>query len=955
MRAENHAPAPGVRKSNNAIGRFTITRADHCINCGQCAEACIYQVHERPQTDLRKMLEPHSHLCRNCFRCIYECPEHALTMNVSPEFEALRGITSPGVILSIWQQAETGRIPVTGQGYRGPFAGPGFDSIWTDMSEIVRPTRDGIHGREFISTTIDLGGAPERIEFDQLGAPRLPARLPRQIDVPILVNRLPFGRGPEILRATIEAAVSSGTIAILDETDLAHVDPSERGAVIIRCASASGVERLVGEGYGGIELPVSEASLEFARRGGASTGTLIALRTPLMPGAIAAADAAVAVGASILHVEATIDGREWETGRHAADAMLELHRHLVGKALRDRISIVASGGIIAAEHIPKAIICGADAVALDAVLLAAAGSDLCERCCADQACPHSVAALDRLTAAARMRNLLAAYHDQLLEILGAMGLREARRLRGETGRAIFFGDAEKELAAALAKPPSTPPTEQNAHAPPIPPVAGKPGLPFHTIPHKWLVTRSQACAGCGVCVAGCPYGVHEWKPGHRKPENPVSHLCIGPQCEANDFFCVATCPEHALAVNEDPQWKALGDYRWTADLIVSTWRQAETGEPAGEALNEKTGDSGGGFDRMDFVAGGAPENLRSREISTSLRLNRRRASPSITLPIPIYGGGMSYGSVGTQTMIARAKAARAWSTFVSTGEGGYPEELYEFDDCMITQIATGLFGVREDTIQRVRIVEFKYAQGAKPGLGGHLLADKNSQRVAEMREAPAGTSLFSPFPFHSVYSVEDHKKHVDWIRATNPNCLVSVKVSTPSDVDMVAVGSYYAGADIIHLDGGYGGTGAAPDIAKKNIATPIEYAIPKVHQYLVAEGIRDEVVLMASGGIRTAWDVAKAIALGADGCVIGTAELVALTCNRCGNCESGQGCPSGIATTDPHLSRLIDPDWGANRIINMYHAWRKQWVELLADLGLRSIGELRGRTDLLRYLPAEER
>ena len=123
---------------------------------------------------------------------------------------------------------------------------------------------------------------------------------------------------------------------------------------------------------------------------------------------------------------------------------------------------------------------------------------------------------------------------------------------------------------------------------------------------------------------------------------------------------------------------------------------------------------------------------------------------------------------------------------------------------------------------------------------------------------------------------------------------MSVKVSTPTDVDMVAVGSFYAGAHVVQLDGSYGGTGAAPDIAKKNIAMPVEYAIPKVHQFLKAEGIRDQVTLIASGGIRSAFDVAKAIALGADGVQIGTADLVALECLRCHNCESGRGCAHGI-------------------------------------------------------------
>ena len=394
---------------------------------------------------------------------------------------------------------------------------------------------------------------------------------------------------------------------------------------------------------------------------------------------------------------------------------------------------------------------------------------------------------------------------------------------------------------------------------------------------------------------------------------------------------------------------ALGDRRWTSDLILATWKQSEGARPFG--LEYQKGDSGGGFDVLEFKIPAQEDWLpETVQIDTTLQLNRRTAEPQIEIPIPWYGAGMSFGSVSEQVMLARAMAAERWNTFTSTGEGGYPDSLIPYQRHVITQIATGLFGVREETIKRTRIVEFKYAQGAKPGLGGHLLGNKTTLSVARMRESPPWVSLFSPFPFHSVYSVEDHRKHVDWIKTVNPDALVVVKVSTPIDIDMVAVGSYHAGANVLQIDGSYGGTGAAPEIAKKNIAMPVELAIPRVHRYLQEEGVRDHIVILASGGLRTAHDIAKAIALGADGAVLGTAELVALGCTRCKNCERGRGCPFGLTTTDPELSLLVDPSWGAQRISNLYGSMKAELVDILRKLGLKTVAELRGRTDLLRYV-----
>jgi glutamate synthase domain-containing protein 2 len=781
------------------------------------------------------------------------------------------------IITQTWYQAETGRIPISGAGYGGAFAGPGFDALWLDMSEIVRPTRDGIHGRETISTAVMLGRRVDALQFDATG--RLLSKLPAQVEIPIPVLFEPLlmplpGDGAQ--RAIVHAAARLGTVALVRAEEWTEALSGYGAAVAPVITADDDLEAPWVLGAHLVEIDTEATgslatALEIAGQIEAlNTEAVVAVRLPLGPDSPAQVEHLVASGVGVVHLCADEVGLELEgqAPRFVTEALQEIHERLVEARLRDLVSLVVSGGIAAAEHVPKALVCGADAVAVDLALQVALGCALW----ADvrRPCPVEDVETDAEWGTQRIVNLMAAWRDQLLEVLGAMGMREVRRLRGELGRTIFQAKEEETFRRLF-----------------------------------------------GHVVVGHPEA--------RAPE-------------AGDG-------------------EVEGDLRWPTPLLLSTAEQARTGQPPTSGLEYRIGRSGGGFDRMRFgfeVEGGEGKGYDggwTEGVDLSLELNRRdEGRPRIQIPHPWYGAGMSFGSISLQTMIARAWAAQRWDSFTCTGEGGYPDELMPYAEHIITQVATGLFGVREDTIQRARIVEFKYAQGAKPGLGGHLLGSKVTRAVAEMREAVEGTSLFSPFPFHSVYSVEDHKKHVDWIRTVNPRALISVKVSTPTDVDMVAVGSYYAGAHIVHLDGAYGGTGAAPEIAKKNIAMPLEYAIPKVHRFLEEEGIRDEVVLMASGGVRTAYDVAKAIALGADGCIVGTADLVALGCMRLGTCEREKGCPFGIATTDRELASQVDPLEGGRRIANLYASWRSQLAWILGRLGLGSVAELRGRTDLLVYL-----
>ena len=457
MRYERyHVPTSQAPPRHVPIGKFKVIRdAELCRSCGRCIKACVYGAHERSKTDGRGMEEPISHLCRNCFRCIQECPTHALSMIMNPDYSTLGDqYWEPHRFYVISSEAETGRIPVLGAGYRGPFGGTLFDGMWTDMSEIVRPTRDGIHGRESISTSVDLGRRPQFLEFEADGGLKTKTPSILEIQLPIVFDLLPDGPKTGQMDAMLaHSAALLGTLCVLPMEEVSDIPDKQRPHIVplvrerIRevdaelLSYANVIEIEKGDRFEEVVKEVKQIN----------PGALISAKMPLKSGALEEVISLCDSKIDIAHVVADKWGFEQqeEGRRHLRQSLKELHLGLVERAMRDDISLIVSGGIAGAEHVAKSIILGADVVAVDRAMLVALECRLCATCTAPQICPVDIQGANHDWAVQRIANVIGAWRDQLLEVMGAMGIREVRRLRGELGRAMFMEDLETEVFAPI--------------------------------------------------------------------------------------------------------------------------------------------------------------------------------------------------------------------------------------------------------------------------------------------------------------------------------------------------------------------------------------------------------------------------------------------------------------------------------------------------------------------------
>ncbi len=393
-------------------------------------------------------LAPREHLCVGCLRCTVQYP-HIVQIRPNPKRAGLGdSYLCPDAVDAILNEARTGRVPVRGAGYRGTFGGVGWDAMWTDMSEIVRPTRDGIHGREFISTAVEIGEKPSYLQLDALalgdrGEPQ--GSVPRvlSLQVPFLFDVPPRAvLTPALLRILAETARRIDSLAILPIE--ATSDEALRGPHVVPLASSAQ--------WASLERLSFEPRLLFLDGWDPARFQDLARRFPdAIVGVRAPMDAVVLglvrQGARVLHLVADYHGRVG--AKFVADVLLETHRRLVDAGVREEVTLVGSGGIVLAEHVPKAIICGLDAVALDTSACVALQARFEGECRNRETAALSMPSLEPSWAIQRLTNLAASWRDQLREILGAMGLREVRRLRGEVGRCMFQKDLEREAFAEI--------------------------------------------------------------------------------------------------------------------------------------------------------------------------------------------------------------------------------------------------------------------------------------------------------------------------------------------------------------------------------------------------------------------------------------------------------------------------------------------------------------------------
>ena len=309
-------------------------------------------------------------------------------------------------------------------------------------------------------------------------------------------------------------------------------------------------------------------------------------------------------------------------------------------------------------------------------------------------------------------------------------------------------------------------------------------------------------------------------------------------------------------------------------------------------------------------------------------------------------GAMSYGSISQEAHECMAIAMNRIGGKSNSGEGGEARDRLRDERCSaIKQVASGRFGVTSEYLTSAQEIQIKMAQGAKPGEGGHLPGKKVYPWIAKTRYSTPGVSLISPPPHHDIYSIEDLAQLIYDLKNANRQARISVKLVSEAGVGTIAAGVAKAGAQVVLISGHDGGTGAAPKSSIQGAGLPWELGVAEAHRALIENGLRHQVTIEADGKLMTGRDVAIACMLGAEEFGFATGPLVAMGCCMMRVCHLDT-CPAGIATQNPELRKRFGGK--PEHVINFMTFVARELREYMARLGIRTVDELVGRSDLLQ-------
>ncbi len=281
--------------------------------------------------------------------------------------------------------------------------------------------------------------------------------------------------------------------------------------------------------------------------------------------------------------------------------------------------------------------------------------------------------------------------------------------------------------------------------------------------------------------------------------------------------------------------------------------------------------------------------------------------------MPLYVTHMSFGALSKEAKLALAKGSAACGTAMCSGEGGILPESLASAHKYVFEYVPNRYSITDENLKAVDAIEIKIGQSAKPGMGGHLPAEKVTDEIARVRGFPAGQSITSPARFDDIRGKDDLKRKVDWLRDKSGGKPIGVKLAA-GDIEADLDVALHAQPDFITIDGRPGATGAAPKFIKAATSVPTIFALHRARAHLDARGAGD-VTLVITGGLRVSSDFAKALALGADAVAIGTAAMIACGCQQYRVCHTGK-CPVGVATQDPALRARLNIDESARRLAN---------------------------------------